>query len=116
MAGSTVQRNAGQTTALSVTSTSHASTLIDDTTNDQINYASLLNTGASPIAVKFSSFSPCPAAVFPVDGSTLGDFVLPAGMSSPLILATPTTPFYMTAISNSGTAGILYVTPVGDQS
>lgn len=115
MAGSTVQRNAGQTYCLSVTNSAHASTLIDDQTNDQINYCSFLNTGASPIAVKFANYSPCPAATFPSDG-TPGDYVLPAGMTSPLILATPTTPFYMTAISNSGTAGLLYVTPVGDQS
>ena len=115
MAGSTVQRNCGLTVALSVTNTAHASTLIDDTTNDQINYASFLNTGAYPIAVKFNNASPCPAPVFPTDG-TIGDYVLPASMTSPLILATPVTPFYMTAVSNNATAGILYVTPVGDQS
>ena len=115
MAGSTVQRNAGQTICFSVTNTSHASTLIDDNTNDQINYCSFLNTGAAPIAIKFNNASPCSAAVFPSDG-TNGDYVLPAGMTSPLILATPTTPFYMTAISNNATASLLYVTAVGDQS
>lgn len=115
MAGSTVQRNAGPTVALSVTSTAHAAVLIDDSTNDQINYTSFLNTGASPIAVKFGTTSGVVAPTFPTDG-TNGDFVLPAGMTSPLILATPTTPYYMTAVSNSATAGILYVTPAADQS
>jgi len=115
MAGSTVQRNSGQTVALSVTSTAHSSTLIAGYTNDQINYSSFLNTGAAPMAIKFSNASPCPAPTFPTDG-TNGDYVLPAGMTSPLILATPAAPFYMTAVSNSGTAGLLYVTPVGDQS
>ena len=114
MAGSTVQRNAGQTVALSVTSTAHAAVLIDDNTNDQVNYTSFLNTGASPIAVKWGTADPG-APVFPTDG-TNGDFVLPSGMTSPLILATPTTPYYLTAKSNSGTAGILYVTPAADQS
>ena len=114
MAASTVQRNAGQTVALSVTNTAHAAVLIDDNTNDQINYSSFLNTGASPIAVRWGTIDPG-APVFPTDG-TNGDFVLPAGMTTPLILATPTTPYYLTAKSNSATAGLLYVTPAADQS
>jgi len=114
MAGSTVQRNAGQTVALSVTSTAHAAVLIDDSTNDQINFSSFLNTGAAPIAIRMGQTDPG-APVFPTDG-TNGDFVLPAGMTSALILACPTTPYYLTAKSNSGTAGILYVTPAADQS
>jgi hypothetical protein len=113
MASSTVQRNAGKTYALSVTSSSHSAVLIEDTTNDQCNYSSFLNTGTSPIAVKWGPTDPG-SAVLPVDG-TPGDFVLPAGMTSPLILATPTTPYYLTAISASAT-GILYVTPAADQS
>lgn len=114
MAGSTVQRNAGPTVALSVTSTAHAAVLIDDNTNDQINYSSFLNTGAYPIAIRVGQVDPG-APVFPTDG-TNGDFVLPAGMTTPLILATPTTPYYLTAKSNNATAGILYVTPAADQS
>ena len=113
MASSTVQRNAGKTVALSVTSSSHTAVLIDDNTNDQINYTSFLNTGASAIAVKWGPTDPG-AAILPVDG-TPGDFVLPAGMTSPLIVATSTTPYYLTAISASAT-GILYVTPAADQS
>lgn len=114
MAGSTVQRNAGQTVALSVTSTAHSAVLIDDNTNDQINYTSFLNLGASPIAVKWGTADPG-APVFPTDG-TNGDFVLPPNMTSAMIIATPTTPYYLTAKSNSATAGILYVTPAADQS
>ena len=113
MASSTVQRNAGKTVALSVTSSSHTAVLIDDNTNDQINYTSFLNTGPSAIAVKWGPTDPG-AAILPVDG-TPGDFVLPAGMTSPLIVATSTTPYYLTAISASAT-GILYVTPAADQS
>jgi len=114
MAGSTVQRNAGQTVALSVTSTAHAAVLIDDSTNDQINFTSFLNLGASPIAIKMGQADPG-APVFPSDG-TNGDYVLPPLMTSALILACPTTPYYLTAKSNSVTAGILYVTPAADQS
>ena len=102
MASSTVQRNAGKTVALSVTSSSHAAVLIDDNTNDQINYTSFLNTGTSAIAVKWGPTDP-------------GAAVLPAGMTTPLIVATSTTPYYLTAISASAT-GILYVTPAADQS
>jgi len=114
MAGSTVQRNAGSTVALSVTSTAHSAVLIDDNTNDQINYTSFLNLGAAPIAVRWGQTDPG-APVFPVDG-TNGDFVLPPLMTSAMIVATPTTPYYLTAKSNSGTAGVLYVTPAADQS
>jgi hypothetical protein len=113
MASSSVQRNAGKTYALSVTSTSHAAVLIDDNTNDQINYTSFLNTGTSPIAIKWGPTDPG-AAVLPTDG-TPADYVLPAGMTLPIILATSTTPYYVTAISASAT-GTLYVTPAADQS
>jgi hypothetical protein len=114
MAGSTVQRNAGSTVALSVTNSAHSAVLIDDNTNDQINYTSFLNLGAAPIAVRWGQTDPG-APVFPTDG-TNGDYVLPPLMTSALILATPTTPYYLTAKSNSGTAGVLYVTPAADQS
>lgn len=114
MASSTVQRNAGATVALSVTNTAHAAVLINDDTNDQVNYTSFLNTGAAPIAIKMGQADPG-APVFPTDG-TNGNYVLPAGMTVPLILACPTTPYYLTAISNSATAGILYATPAADQS
>ena len=96
-----------------MTSTAHAAVLVDDNTNDQINYTSFLNTGTSAVAVKWGPTDPG-AAVLPTDG-TPADFVLPAGMTSPLIVATPTTPYYLTAISASAT-GILYVTPAADQS
>jgi len=115
MSNTSVIRTAGQTYALSVTNTSHASVLINDTTNDQVNFASFLNLGASPIAIAVSNAATAPAATFPTDG-TPGGFVLPPLMTQPVVLAVPTTPFSMTAISNSATAGILYVTSTNDQS
>lgn len=100
--------------ALSVTNTAHAAVLIDDNTNDQVNYTSFLNIGAAPMAIRMGPTNPG-APVFPADG-TNGDYVLPANMTLPLILACPTTPYYLTAVSNSATAGLLFVTPAADQS
>jgi hypothetical protein len=114
MAASTVQRNAGLTVALSVTSTAHAAVLIDDNTNDQINYTFFLNLGASPIAIRMGPTDPG-APVFQRMAQT-EIFVLPPLMTSAMILASPTTPYYITAKSNSAVAGVLYVTPAADQS
>jgi hypothetical protein len=114
MANTSVLRNVGPTVALSVTSTAHSAVLIDDSTNDQVNFTSFLNLGASPIAIRMGQSDPG-APVFPTDG-TNGDFVLPPVMTSPMVLACPSTPYYLTAKSSSGTAGLLYVTPAADQS
>ena len=115
MAGSTVQRNAGATVALAVTSTAHSAVLIDDNTNDQINYTSFLNAGSKPCAIRWAQSSITGTPVFPADG-TNGDYVLPGGMTTPLILATPTTPYYLTAICGGTDTTTLYVTPAADQS
>ena len=114
MAGTSVIRTAGQTVALSVTASSTSATLIDDSTNDQVNYASFLNTGSVVVAVKWGDAN-VGAAVLPVSG-TNGDFVLPAGMTSPIVLAVPTTPFYVRMIGASAGPSLVYVTPVADQS
>jgi hypothetical protein len=62
MANTSVIRTAGKTYGFSVTSTSYASTLIDDTTNDQVNFASFLNVGSGACLVRFTNYSPCPAS------------------------------------------------------
>jgi hypothetical protein len=116
MANTSVIRLAGKTYGFAVTSTSYASTLIDDTTNDQVNYASFLNVGAGVCSVRFTNYSPCPAAVFPADGTAQEGFVLPPLMEVPIVIAVPTTPFYMTAVCPSGASTTLYVTPCADQS
>jgi len=114
MAGSTVQRNAGQTYALAVTTSAHTAVTINDTTNDQVNYTSFLNVGANSCAIRWGqSSTTLGTPVLPTDG-TPGDYVLPANMTTPLILATPTTPYYLTAIGSGNTT--LYVTPAADQS
>ena len=115
MANTNVLRQAGQTVGLSVTASSNASTTIAAYTNDQVNYTSFLNTSTNPVAIKMSSVNPCPAAVFPTD-STPGDFVLPASMQTPIVLATPAAPYYMTAIALVSGPSLIYATPVNDQS
>ena len=114
MAGTSVIRTAGPTVALSVTASSTSATLIDDNTNDQINYASFLNTGSAGVAIKWGDAN-VGAAVLPVSG-TNGDFLLPAGMTSPVVLAVPTTPFYVRAIGSAAGPSLVYITPAADQS
>ena len=116
MANTSVIRLAGKTTRFDVTATSYTSTLIDDTTNDQVNFASFLNSGSGICLVRFTNYSPCPAAVWPADGAAVEGYVLPPLMEVPIVLAVPTTPFYMTAVCPSGSTTSLYVTPAADQS
>ena len=116
MANTSVIRLAGKTTRFDVTATSYASTLIDDNTNDQVNYASFINVGSGACLVRFTNYSPCPAAVWPADGAASDGFVLPPLMEVPIVLAVPTAPFYMTAVCPSGSTTSLYVTPAADQS
>ena len=115
MAGSTVQRNAGLTYRLDVTSTAHTAVLIDDNTNDQVNYTSFLNAGSKACSISWSPTSTVPTPSMGTDGAG-GTYVLPGGMTSPLILATPTTPYYLSAITASTETTTLYVTPAADQS
>jgi hypothetical protein len=115
MANTSVLRNAGVTTAISVTASSTSAVVIDDNTNDQVNYCSFLNTGATNVAVNVGNSS-VGAAVLPVSGSTTGNFVLPASMTTPLVLAVPTTPFYVRMIGSGAGPSIVYVTPAADQS
>jgi hypothetical protein len=116
MAGSTVQRNAGPTVALAVTATAHTPVLIDDNTNDQVNYTSFLNVGSKACTIKWGTTSAIAATpVIPVDG-TNGDYLLPPNMTTPIILATPSTPYYLSAICAATETTTLYATPAADQS
>jgi len=114
MANTSVLRLAGKTTAVSVTASSTSATIVEDQTNDQVNFAAFLNTGSVAVAVKLGDAN-VGAAVLPVSG-TPGDFLLPASMSSPIVLACPTVPFYVRMIGAAAGPSLVYVTPVGDQS
>jgi hypothetical protein len=86
-------------------------------TTDQANYVSCLNVGTGSVAIRFSTVS-TDAATVPGDG-TFGDYILPALMSSPLVLACPVinnqNACYVTAKSVSGT-NLVYITPLVDQN
>ena len=117
MANTSVIRLGGKTVALSVGTSAHSAVQMTTTTTDQVNYVSCLNTGSANVAIRFSQLSSDTAAL-PSDG-TPGDFVLPAVMETPIIIACPPmnmqSPCYVTAIGASGT-NLVYVTPCVDQS
>jgi hypothetical protein len=114
MANTTVLRSAGKTYAIAVTATSSTSITIDDTTNDQVNFATFLNAGTKACAITVSNLATAPVSVFPTAG-TPGDFVLPANMTYPLTLAVPTAPFQITAVCGGSDTTTLYVTAVENQ-
>ena len=111
MANTSVLRQAGVTYAQSVGATSTSALLIEDSTNDQVNYCSFLNTGSTLVAVKMGDAN-VGAAVFPVSGSTTGDFVLPPSMNDAIMFAVPTTPTYVRMIGSAAGPSIVYVTPI----
>lgn len=114
MANTTVLKAAGKTYAIAVTATSSTSLTIDDSTNDQVNFATFLNAGAKACAITVSNLATAPVSVFPTVG-TPGDFVLPANMTYPITLAVPTTPFQITAVCGGSDTTTLYVTAVENQ-
>ena len=114
MANTTVLRPAGKTAVIAVTATSSTSITINDTTNDQVNYATFLNAGTKACAITVSNLATAPVSVFPTAG-TPGDFVLPANMTYPLTLAVPTAPFQITAVCGGSDTTTLYVTAVENQ-
>ena len=103
-------RSVGVTTAVSVGATATSAVTINNSSNDQNNFVSLLNTGANAVAVKFSQAGDAP--VLPVSGSTTGDFVLPHTMNAPILFAVPTTPCSVRMIGSAAGPSIVYVTPV----
>ena len=115
MSNTTVLRPVGVTTAISVTASSTTATQIKASTNDQVNYASFINTGATYVAVNLGNAN-VGVAVLPVSGSTTGNFVLPASMTVPIVLAVPASPYYVRMIGSAAGPSIVYITPVGDQS
>ena len=112
MAISSTIRSIGKTTAVSVGASATSEVLINSSTNDQNTFVSLINTGATSVAVKFGPTG-LSAPVLPVSGSTTGDFVLPPSMKNAIIFEVPTTPCYVRMIGSAAGPSIVYVTPVG---
>lgn len=109
MVNTSVYRTAGKTVTMSLTTAASSATLVAANTNDQTNYVMLLNTGTGVAAVELSNTSTVADPAIASSGNA-GSFVLPGGMNYPLVIAAPSAPFYIKAIS-SGT-NVLYVTPV----
>ena len=117
MANTSAFRIGGSTLGLSVGTTAHSAVALTSNTSDQINFVACTNTGSATVAIKFSTIL-TDVAKLPTDG-TFGDFVLPAAMETPILIAVPAVnmqnPVYVTAIAASGT-NLVYVTPTVDQS
>ena len=103
-------RLSGPCYALDLTTSASSALLITPSTNDQTNYVSLLNTGTGKVAIEMApdSANLLTPSVATTDNS--GSYVLPGGMTFPIVLAAPKGPFYIKAIS-SGT-NTLYIAPV----
>lgn len=108
-----IYRAAGPTVALSVANTAHAAVPLNKTSNDVATYCSLLNSGASAVAVRLSVAGAAPT--LPIDG-TPGDFILPASMTIPLTVPMPSdaqgAPCQITAIGAAAGPVLIYATPV----
>jgi hypothetical protein len=100
-------RPSGRTYALNLTTSASTALLIEATTNDQTNYVSLLNTGSGVAGVELSNSSTVTTPTVASTGNS-GSFILPAGMTFPLLIAAPKAPFYIKAISSS--TNTLYIT------
>jgi hypothetical protein len=109
MSNSIVIRVIGPTTTISLSDTASTPVLITQKGNDLVNYAEFTNTGSASAYIRISNAAE--NAVHPVAG-TPGDYIL-RGTSS-VILAVPANPYYVSAITISGTT-TLYVTPVDSQ-
>jgi hypothetical protein len=107
MVNLSAMRLASRTYALDLTTTASAALLITPSTNDQVNYVQLLNTGSGIAGVEFSNNSTVTVPVVATTGIS-GCYVLPAAMTYPIVIAVPQGPFYMKGIS-TGT-NTLYIT------
>jgi hypothetical protein len=99
----------GPTSTIAVTTTASTPLLITPKGNDVVNYAEFTNTGTASAYIRISNSAE--NAVHPVAG-TPGDYILKGTTSA--ILAVPTQPYYVSAITITGTT-TLYVTPVDSQ-
>jgi hypothetical protein len=108
---STPFRVVGPTVAVSAGATATSEALVNNNPNIQCNYVSLINVGATSVAVRFGPTG-VDAPVLPVSGSTTGNFVLPPLMTDAILFAVPTTPTYVRLIGSAAGPSIIYVTPV----
>lgn len=110
MLNTSVMRLSGRTYRLDLTTSASTTLLIEDTTNDQTNLVSLLNTGTGVASVEIANASASVLTPTIATTGNAGSYVLPAAMQNPIIIAAPPAPFYIKGIS-SGTNS-LFITPV----
>lgn len=104
-------RLSGKTYALTLTTApTTAALLIEPDTNDQSNYVALLNTGSDTAAVELGNASGTVATPSIASTGNKGSFVLPGGMTQPVVIASPKAPFYIKGVSSG--SNTLYITPV----
>ena len=119
MANTSVFRAVAPTTAISVSATSSTAVTITASGNDQINYCGFLNTNSFPVAVNIAPTS-AGTAVLPAGGATSSSVILGVTMSTPMVLAVPAMGggqgFSVTTVAGTGNSGVIYVTPMADQS
>lgn len=120
-------RVVGPTAALSVVATQHAAVAILPTQQaEQAQFALFLNSSAASVQVcvvvaqlPATGTAATPVLVFPVDGTPTvpASFVLPPGMTTPLVFAVPqgqapSGGFSVSAIANGVGPSVIYITPV----
>ena len=115
---SIVYKFAGPTATLTV-STTPVSTTVSATQGggEQANFAAFLNTGTTLAAVAIApSSSGTITAVFPTTLAPNANFVLPPLMQQPMLVAVPANSFFVSAITNSSVAPVIFITPAVAQS
>ena len=115
---SIIYKFAGPTSTLTV-STTPVSTTIAPTQGggEQANFAAFLNTGTTLAAVSVApSSGGTITAVFPTTIAPALGFVLPAQMQQPMLVAVPANNFFVSAITNSSVAPVIFITPAVAQS
>lgn len=104
-------RLSGKTYALTLTTVpTTAALLIESNTNVETNYVALLNLGTDTAAVEMGNASDTVATPAIASTGNKGSFVLPGGMTQPMVVAAPKAPFYIKGISSG--SNTLYITPV----
>ena len=111
MANLIALRLSGKTYALTLTTApTTAALLVESETNVQTNFVALLNTGSDTAAVELANTSDTVKTPAIASSGSGGSFVLPGGMTQPVVIAAPKAPFYIKGISSG--SNTLYITPI----
>ena len=118
MSQSICYKVAGPTQALSVANTV-ALASVTCNPNEAFNYIGLTNIGGAPIFVQTAGGANIPyslsATIFPpTGGGPVAGVIVPPLMQAPMLVACPTPICNVAAISNSATASLLFITPMGN--